>query len=440
MMEAEAENTRFIHTHDIQMRPLCTGWIDEARDYAVSIIGRDNGIPVIIIDTHFDSEINDKATDIPAQMKIIDSKSNPLDDGLYIGGITIRGRGNSSWHMPKRGYNIALPAEAGLLGMAPFKTWLLAANFADKSLMRNYTAYEFYRDLGAEFSPRNRFIDLIINGDYLGTYTLGERIKVGAGRIDLPKIFSDTEDEYELTGTYVLEVNTFEKINPGERVFFTDRIRGSHFVSIQQPTPRNLSEAAFEYISEYFNAAENALFSDNFKHPVNGYRAYMDTASFIDWYIVNELYKNVDAGFHTSTFFYKPRGEKLHMGPVWDFDLGAGNANYNTCDNPENWYVRNSAWYRRLFQDEEFEQEFKDRWNYLMDNKYFDVFFQRIDETAEMLARSAETNFQQWNILGRSVWPNANNPERRTTYGHEIDYLKEWLTLRMEWMDREINK
>jgi hypothetical protein len=425
-----------------------------ARDYIIYAGSRNNGIPIVIIDT--ESRVRDKVTNIPGHMTIIDSKYNPLGIGLSDGPIEMRGRGNSSWGMPKQGYNLFLPHNAQIFDMAPGDSWVLVANFADKSLMRNYIVYEFARDLGAEMAPKMRFVDLILNGEFMGNYILGERIKVGRGRLDFPRIRPDMTDAHELTGTYVLEINDLGRVNQDRvraeeiRLFFSPHVNPSirtvwghpsgTVVVIRQPAARNLPEAGFEYIRDYFNAADDALFGENFKCPERGYRAYLDVPSWIDWYLINEFVKNVDGDFRLSTFLYKPRGGKLHKGPVWDFDLAAGNADYLTGYDPEGWYVRTSVWHSRLFECETFEQEFKDRWNYLKNNGYFDVLFQRIDDTAEKLRRSAEMNFARWPILGHYVWPNANNPWARTTYQHEIDYLKEWLTLRLEWMDREINR
>jgi len=321
--------------------------------------------------------------------------------------------------------------------------------------MRNYTAYELYRDMGALFSPKFRFVDLIINGKYMGTYCIGERIKIEKGRLDLPKIkaeetIKDTKtgtlvvpptSGADLSGSYVLEVNSTDKYDKSEIIFETKKINWNrdHFFSIKQPGEKNLSVEAYEYIKGYVNDTEDALFADNFKDPVNGYRKYIDTSTFIDWYIVNEIYKNVDSGFHTSVYMYKPRDGKLCMGPVWDFDLGAGNADYAGCDDPKGWYVRNSAWFTRLFEDEAFAKEFKDRWNYLKAN-CFDKTFKRIGDTAQLLHKSQAMNFDKWQILGVYVWPNAGDVRSRNTYESEIEYLKEWLTARIEWMDKEINK
>lgn len=412
-----------------------------ARDYIIQVDTIDNGIPVVIINTEDNRRIRDKDVRKAAHIEIIDSRSNPYGIGLYSGAIEIKGRGNSSFGMPKKGYNLEIAEKVQILDMPSSRDWMLMANYSDKSLMRNYTAYELSRDMGAEFAAKLRYVDLVFNGDYLGNYVLGERVKIDDGRLNLEKIKADTTDEYELTGGYVLEVNSTDKYSPTEIIFETDKVklRKGHFFSIKQPSAANITPEAYEYIKNYVNETENALFSDDFTNPETGYRAYIDTASVIDWYLVNELYKQVDANFHTSVYLYKPRGEKLHMGPVWDFDLGAGNADYSGCDNPKGWYVRNADWITRMFEDETFAAEFKERWNYVKE-RYFDGLFKRIDDTAKFLEKSQKTNFERWPILGTYVWPNAGNVSERTTYQSEIDYLKEWLTLRIEWMDEEINK
>ena len=427
-----------------------------ARDYIIYVGGKNNGIPVVVIDTERGRSIDSKSRNVTAHMRIIDSEYNPLGIGLYDGEIEIRGRGNSSWGMPKKSYNLFLPEKKQILDMAPGKAWVLMANYADKSLMRNYIVYEFARDLGAAMSPKMRHIDLILNGEFIGNYVIGERIKIDEGRLNFPKIKSDMTDDYELTGTYVLEINDYDRlnhsrVNSGElRIFDSPhvnrRIRSifghpaGTVVTIRQPSARNLPEAGFEYIRDYFNAMDDALFGDDFKDPVTGYRAYLDAASWVDWYLIHEFFKDVDGDFRLSTFLYKPRGGKMYMGPIWDFDLAAGNADYLTGDDPKGWYARTSVWYARLFEDEAFAQEFKDRWNYLKNNGYFDVLFRRIDDTAAVLEKSAEMNFAKWSrLLGNYTWPNANNWWERTTYQSEIDYLKDWLRSRFEWMDYSIN-
>lgn len=414
------------------------------RDYEVSVKQIDTGLPLIIINTDDGKAVTRKDRDSEAEMTIIDSSYNPLGAGLYDGPVTIRLRGNSSSEMPKKSFNITLtlPENAKkpqILDMGPHDDWALIASYTDKSLMRNHIAYEMYRDLGAFFSPKSRFADVVVNGDYVGTYMLVERIKIHKNRLNIDKITLETPEE-NLTGGYILEVNSTDKYSADEVIFETNKINWNrgHFFSIKSPNAEKLPDAAYEYIKNYVNEAENALFSENFKDPEKGFRAYIDTDSVIDWLIVNEVFKQVDANFHTSTYFYKPRGDKLYMGPVWDFDLGGGNADYSGCDDPKGWYVLYAPWLWRIFEDEQFAQDFKNRWNEIKDTVLPNTF-ERIDKTAELIYESQTLNFAKWPILGVYVWPNAGEVSERTTYESEVKYLKDWLTQRIEWMDGNIN-
>jgi hypothetical protein len=413
-----------------------------ARDYSVSIELVDNGLPVVIINT--ERRVESRTTDIKGTMTIIDSKKNPYGKGIYDGDILISGRGNSSWDMPKKSYNISIEyGDTPILDMSSSDSWMVIANYADKSLMRNYTAYELYRMMGAEFSPNLRFVDFVMNGEYLGTYNIGERIKIEKGRLDFPKLKFDSILTPEvITGSYVVEINPPDKAHGDTKIFETTKFNLNYsgtFVVVKQPGEKNVTDQMINYIRDYFIETETALFGKDFRDPANGYRKYLDMDSFIDYYIVNELYKNVDSAFYTSVYLYKPRGDVLYMGPIWDFDLSLGNADYNDCDNPENWYVRNSEWFSRLFEDPEFKAKFVERWNFVRDN-YFDDLYKLIDDTAELLDKSQVLNFKKWNILGVYVWPNAGNVAGRKTYQSEIDYLKDFLTKRIEWIDGQVNK
>jgi hypothetical protein len=323
--------------------------------------------------------------------------------------------------------------------------------------MRNYIALELFRDMGAIFSPRFRFVDLVLNGDYLGTYMLGERIKIDTGRLDLPKIRAEerlrinrrgieeirpASTPEELNGSYIIELKSTSQYSNDEIIFETRRIRWSmgNYFRVRQPGPTNRTEDAYNFISRYVNDTEDALFSEDFKDPEIGYRAFIDTATFVDWYIVNELFRRVDSNFTDEIYFYKPRDGKLSMGPVWDFENAAGNISFSNGYETEGWHIRSASWFARLFEDEAFEQEFIDRWNYLKSSDIFDNMFARIDNVAEFLDQSQSMNFTRWPILGFNIWPNDAGAASRRTYQAEVDYLKEWLAARIEWMDEEINR
>ncbi|MCL2099517.1 MAG: CotH kinase family protein [Oscillospiraceae bacterium] len=436
---------------------------EAARDYIIAIRPIDNGIPVVMIETENQRPVISRTDYIGAYVKILDSDTNPYNEGIFEGELIIRARGSLSAQRPKRSFIIRTEDSSNIqmLDMYPAEDWILLSNFTDKTLMRNYIAHELSRAMGAVFSPRFRFADLVVNGDYLGTYMLGERIKIDKGRLDLPKIRAEARERVkidrlgreipeirpastpeELTGSYIAELRSTSEYSNDEIIFETKRIRwsmGSYF-RVRQPGPANLTEDSYNYIAQYVNDAEDALYSDDFKDPQIGYRAYFEVETFIDWYILNELFKRAESNFTDKIYFYKPRDGKLSMGPVWDFENAAGNISYGDCENPEGWHVRSAPWFMRLFLDEAFEREFKARWNAVKSSGMFDDMFALIDSTAELLERSQALNFTRWPIMGINIWPNDTGAASRRTYAEEVDYFKEWLTERIEWMDGEINK
>ena len=140
--------------------------------------------------------------------------------------------------------------------------------------------------------------------------------------------------------------------DPGDSVLTT--CRGQRLAYFY-PKERLIRPAQRTYIRNYLNSFEAALYGANFTDPEAGYAAHIDVMSFIDHHIMVEIAKNID-GYRLSTFMYKPRGGKLRMGPIWDYNLSLGNANYLNGGNPVGWYypqlgAGDYPWYARLFQD-----------------------------------------------------------------------------------------
>ncbi|MHC1694599.1 MAG: CotH kinase family protein [Eubacteriales bacterium] len=411
-----------------------------ARDYQLKLGYIDNGIPTVLINVENNEFPDNKEKEYKATMQIFDSKSSPYGVGLYKGDIILKGRGNSSWDMPKKSYNIKLAEKSEILDMPSSPDWFIQANFSDKTLMRNFTAYELSRDMG-RYSANLRFVDVVLNGSYVGTYNIGERLKIEKDRISLDKLTKEDISEDKISGGYLVELNSTDKWAQDEIIFETKRINinNGHFFSIKQPGESNLSEEHIEYLKDYFNRLEDTLYGDDFLDPEKGYKTLIDIDSVIDWYLVNEIYKNCDATFHTSVYFYKPRNDKLHMGPVWDFDIGAGNINYNGCDDPTGWWIRDTLWISRMFEDPEFESAVKARWKEIYADQ-IPKLFERIDKTAKLLESSQNENFKVWPILGQYTWPNADGFAERTTYESEVDYLKSWLEVRIGWLNNHFEE
>lgn len=357
---------------------------------------------------------------------VIDPNGSP-GVAAFDATMKIKGRGNSTWGMPKKPYKIKLDAKASVLGMPTDKEWVLLANYSDKTLLRNFMAFEMGRRLGISYVPRAQFVEVTLNGDYLGNYLLTEQMKISPDRVKLTEIKATDLTGDLITGGYFIEQD--------ERLDEVINWRTSRNVPYTVKEPSTLVPEQITWIKNYMQGVENNLYSSSFADPVTGYANDIQVDTFIDWYLVSEVFKNQDA-FFSSIYFVKERGQKLAMGPLWDFDLSAGNVDYSSASDPEGWWVRSgSQWFGRLFQDPVFESRVRVRWNQVKASK-IDVLLPLIDKYAEMLGPSQERNFVRWPILGVYVWPNK---VVTGSYQGEVDYAKDFLVKRIKWLDRQFN-
>jgi hypothetical protein len=354
-------------------------------------------------------------------------------DVAYSGTMQIKGHGNSTWFLPKKPYKVKLDTKASLLGMASSKDWILLANYDDKSLLRDLVAFEVGMRLGMAWTPNSRFVELYFNGQYEGNYQLTEEIEIDKNRVNIPEMATTDISGTALTGGYLLEVD--DRDDPDDILFTTSR---GNIFDLHDPDPAAPQQLA--YIQNYVQETEDAVYSPDFADPTTGYAQYLDIDSYINWYLVNELFKNNDAVFWSSCWLYKDRSGKIFMGPVWDFDTGAGNINYNGNNDPTGWWLRSNPlptaqWTERLFDDPAFAAAVAARWNEIKASQ-LDTLSTYIDENAAALDQSERNNFQRWPILSTYVVPNA---EVAGSYQGEVNYLKSWLTQRIAWMDSQLD-
>ena len=186
----------------------------------------------------------------------------------------------------------------------------------------------------------------------------------------------------------------------------------------------------FYFIENYINDFESVLYSNNFNDPDSGYESYIDVDSLIDWFLINEIAKSVDARWYSSIYFSYIPGEKIKMGPIWDFDLSYGNLNYSDAQYTSDFYIKQNNWIDRLFLDEVFVEKVKIRYSYYY-SKLGDIK-NKIDEFAKYIDKSQKANFERWDILGVYVWP---NPVYDLTYEQEVERLENWIEERMNWLN-----
>ena len=253
-----------------------------------------------------------------------------------------------------------------------------------------------------------------------------------------------------ITGGYILKVDKITGLTSDE-YFRTYPDVASNFrnysFTYEYPDWDEITAQQKSYLRSYIQTIESTLYGSSFNDPDEGFRKYMSELSFIDYQISQELANNVD-GYRYSTFFYKKRasdGGKLFAGPFWDFDLCYGNVDYASRNlatsgwlytSAKNEYARVQWWYR-MMDDETYRDRFILRWRDLREGPLnTDSLMIFIDKSVLQLGDAVTRNFERWPVLNKYVWPNSFIG---TTYTQEIDFLKRWLTSRLQWIDENIH-
>jgi hypothetical protein len=377
---------------------------------------------------------------------IIDPKNE------YNGKIGIEIRGNYSASLPQKPYSIELQdvngnaIDSSLLGMPAESDWCLLANYNDKSFARNILPYHLFDTMG-NYAVRCRLVDVVINGEYRGIYLLSEKIKKDTSRINISTLNPNETTGQDLTGGYILKFDYWDAsnswvLNYHPIGFPTLDIHMVYYY----PDPTVLVPEQKTYIQGFINDFETALYGPNFADTAVGYRKYISVPTFIDYFIINELARNVD-GFKKSRFFSKDKDHadgrirKLKAGPVWDFDWALKDMWSGSEDGSEFMYgnvdqdVDAPGWYIRLLEDSTFRDELRCRYDDLRRSILKESYlFQKIDSVANKVNESQAWHFETWANLGVATGtPEVQAPSQ--TYAEEVQRLKDWLTRRLAWLD-----
>lgn len=339
------------------------------------------------------------------------------DEDLFLD-IKIRGRGNFTWkNSPKKPFQIKFENSQSVLGMPGDERWILLANYFDKTMLRNEVAFNLSRYSNLDWTPESRFVELFLNSEYQGVYQITQKVENTYNRVNVG------------AGGYLLEADQLSRLSPDD-VYFTSN---NQVFNIKSPS-LNYDDNEYKVIEDYIDLTVNILMGNNFKSPSDGYSKYIDVDSFVDWYLINEITKNNDAVFYSSVYLTYIPGGKLKMGAVWDFDTSLGNIRLNGNEAANGFWVKNAPWYSRLFEDPNFVEKVKLRFDDFYRNKEF--FRNQIDLNSLLLSNPQKQNFQKWPILGSKIWPNY---VAFPTYNEEVTYLKEWLDERFEWLKINLN-
>lgn len=389
-------------------------------------------------------------------------------DTAYDGDILIKLRGNSTAYASKRPFKIKLDTKTELFGMEKNKHWCLLANHYDRTNLRNKISYDFGADLGLA-SCDSVMVNLVFNGEYVGLYEFTEQIRIDKGRVDIfnwedevgkvakaiaegcgltdqeadkleekltkelswittgkydKYVISDYYDtsSWDISGGYLIEDDAYyDELTK----FMTEN---DMKLMLHNPEYLKTNDDMMNWLKTYIQNLEDAIYAPN-RLSSEGlhYSDYMDVQSFIDFWIVNTLYKNVELLFK-SCYMYKDVGEKLKWGPIWDMDwTSANHVNLDsTSADYSQWRQGQSNdreyWYKALYNDPWFIIQLCERWAEVQDK--VDNMFVAYDKLAADIKGNAEADNKLWGY----DW----------SYDREVSTLREWLVNRRSWMNEQM--
>lgn len=398
-------------------------------------------LPTITIHTKNAEDIVEKEKYLKGIVSVISENGTKI----YTDSLEVRGRGNASWEFPKKPYRMKLYNKVSLLELpAVEKNWTLINNYGDKTLMRNLLAFNLSKKLEMTYTPAGKAVDVILNGEYKGTYQLCDQIEVATGRVELEKMKANDIELPNLSGGYLIEIDAYADQEP-EQSWFSSNPKGIP-VTIKYPKDDNIVPKQKAYIKSHFETMLNTLYGSNYKNTENGYRKYIDTQTFIRHFLVGELSGNTDT--YWSVYSYKKRNtDKFYFGPVWDFDIAYEN-DYRTypINNLNDWLYKTKGSYangmrdfvNRLFSDQNFLNEVKSTYASYRDNKIIteESLLQVVDNYATELDQSQKLNFTRWDILNSQV---HMNPRTYGSYAGEVQNVRNYITNRLKWIDKKLN-
>ena len=411
---------------------------DDSRFYQVT------NLPTLSYHTLSGRDPMDKVNELEAQMCIV------YDEGTLIQEYPIlaRVRGNASAGFPKKPYRIKfndgkshhIMKGGRLESPAKAKKWTLINNYGDKTLMRNMVAFEMSRRLQMPYTSYCQPVDVIVNGEYKGCYQLCDQITIDPNRVPITEMEPGDVEEPFVTGGYFIEVDAYAY---DEKSWFTSN-RGIP-VTIKSPDEDDIVAAQKDYIRNYFNLLESALWSAQYTDSTYGYRSRLDVESFLRHFLVGEFSGNTDT--YWSVYMYKDRmDDRFHVAPCWDFDLAFNNDNrtYPVCDKAD-WIFRSGGsgaygmtdFVNRILSDKAASRRLETLWAEKRDAGVFTAEGMQayVDSVAQVLHQSQRLNFLRWPILNQLVHQNAF---ALGSYEAEVGVVRDFVAERLAWMDTRL--
>ena len=452
-----------------------------------SVFAESYDLPLILVETH--GQTLDSLEKKNVSIRLLDNGTNLVSDSalgiLLNAGMKIRGQTSATF--PKKGYGIEIWDEQGqsvdtsFLGLPASDDWILHGPYVDKSLIRNALAHYLYQKTG-RYSPRTRFAELILNGEYKGVYLVEEKIKRGKARIDIAKLKETDVSGDDLTGGYIWSI---DKVNNNSTIGLDAegfKSNGGSPIVMRYPKKENLAQEQLAYIQNFVNSIESTCTNGNMGE--SGCAGIVDFDAAVDYMMHQEITKNTDA-FICSFYMFKDKdskGGKMQMGAPWDFNLAFGAVSYSSGMDSTGWQIEVNAqamsmgdyfvtaWEKNIWNDANFQEKFKARWAELRSGAWHTKNINHfIDSLKTLLTNAAARNFERWQNLGKasgmydadplsssssssgnSGWGFGGwggfggfnfgmtmNGYSEPTWDAEIEHLRNYLMARIRWIDSE---
>lgn len=370
------------------------------------------GLPRIVIETEDFAGVRDRETEIPSHLQIYGEKAPESE--VYE--LTVRGRGNSSFKMPKYGLKLEFKDKVKLFGMPKNRDWALIANYGDKTHLRNYMMTRLSEWLGAKYTPRMQFVELYLNRKYMGLYLLSESIKVAKNRVNIEE--NDT--------TFLVEKEDSKKFDPP----YVQSDNGYYY---HIKSPKNPSPETEELLLDHIKAFENFAMRP-YRYNSNEIGQWIDLDDYLLFYWVHEYSKNEDGNFARSVHFTWKKGEPIHFGPLWDFDLAFGNASREQNKAPEEWYIRRYRLNYYILQNSLVDSAAVVYWK--EHRETFKALIDSVPLYRSIIDKAIENEYRRWPVMKNTENWALKDPY--DSYDEAVESMIEWMKQRYQWIDKEI--
>ncbi len=341
---------------------------------------------------------------------------------------TIKGRGNYTWAQVKRPYAIKLDEKQNWFGFGAAKDWVLLADYTDQTHLRNYFAFTLASGFCFAFTPRTRHAQVYINGVYRGLYLIAEKVEIDAKRLDINVAGGDLL--LELDNNYGWGEPETLTTKLGNLLVIKDPDRDEFDERVQAAGSKLKFANAKRFVKTQINSFEDGLQKG---WSLENLDKYLDIDSLVDWYIFNEIVKNDDTVFNSSIYLYSRYGDKLYMGPVWDYDLCLSGIDRFANTDPtglqftDNPWEREGNWFLYLAERDDFNVKVKARWQELYSSGLFSNSAKEVRRTADLIKDQIGYDVELWHNDGVFV--------RRNSFDDAVSYLLQYYYSRILWLN-----